>query len=164
MKKITFLRHGKSSWEYPVSDRDRTLIERGIRDAGLVAGHYGGWAESAGAIISSPAIRALHTAVIAARSWGWDPSEIRIREEMYDFSGEQVLEVIRGLDQGLEHVILVGHNEAFTQLVNRLGDRFLDNLPTAGLAEIAFESDNWRLLSGGHTRLIVRPSELKTHD
>ncbi len=164
MKKITFIRHGKSSWEHPVSDRDRTLKDRGIRDVALIAGHYGERAESAGEIISSPAIRALHTAEIAARTWGRNPTDIRVLEEMYDFSGEQVLGVIRGLDRGLKHAILFGHNEAFTYLVNHLGDRFLDNLPTAGLAEIVFESENWEPLGQGRTQLILRPSELKSHD
>ena len=32
MKKITFLRHAKSSWEYNVPDRDRPLMEKGIND------------------------------------------------------------------------------------------------------------------------------------
>ena len=38
MKKLILVRHGKSSWEYSVSDRDRPLSERGINDALLVSG------------------------------------------------------------------------------------------------------------------------------
>ena len=40
MKTVIFVRHGKSSWEYRVSDQDRPLQERGINDAHLVSAEF----------------------------------------------------------------------------------------------------------------------------
>ena len=40
MKTVILVRHGKSSWEYNVSDRDRPLMERGIKDVNKVAKEF----------------------------------------------------------------------------------------------------------------------------
>lgn len=40
MKEIIFVRHGKSSWEFDVIDRDRPLAARGVKDAKLVAEQF----------------------------------------------------------------------------------------------------------------------------
>ena len=40
MKELILIRHGKSSWDYPVSDKDRPLQERGINDAHLVSNTF----------------------------------------------------------------------------------------------------------------------------
>ena len=39
MKKLTLIRHGKSTWEYQVRDHDRVLKERGIQDAHLIGSY-----------------------------------------------------------------------------------------------------------------------------
>ena len=65
MKKLTLIRHGKSSWNYDVSDRDRPLLERGINDAYLVASALK--EPVVDAVFSSPANRALHTCNIFLR-------------------------------------------------------------------------------------------------
>ena len=40
MKNLILIRHAKSCWNTPVNDRDRTLANRGIRDAHLVSAHF----------------------------------------------------------------------------------------------------------------------------
>ena len=37
MKKLILVRHGKSSWDFPVKDIDRDLIEKGIQNSILVS-------------------------------------------------------------------------------------------------------------------------------
>ena len=132
MKEIILVRHGKSSWQYAVSDRDRPLQERGIKDALLVAGALSGLPRP-DAVFSSPANRALHTCTILMR-------ELRIP---------------------LERVMLFGHNHAFTALANAWGNRGIDNVPTTGVVHLRFDVARWADLSRGQTRAAVFPKNLK---
>ena len=160
MKEIILVRHGKSSWEYGVSDRDRPLQERGIRDAILVAGAYGGQPVP-DAVFSSPANRALHTCTIFMRELRVPLELVRLSEALYDFSGGSVEAFVKGLDDTLGRVMLFGHNHAFTALANAWGDRYIDNVPTSGLVHLRFDTGRWADLSRGHTQGVVFPKNLK---
>jgi len=64
MKNLLLMRHGKSSWELNVSDEDRALLQRGISDTKLVAQELALKAFHIDYVFSSPANRALHTAIL----------------------------------------------------------------------------------------------------
>ncbi|MCK0156936.1 histidine phosphatase family protein [Cellulophaga sp. F20128] len=159
MKKLTFIRHGKSSWEYNVSDRDRPLLERGINDAYLVASAIE--TQSFDAVFSSPANRALHTCAIFSRVFNIPSNQVRVYDELYDFSGEEVLKFIHSLDNNLQNVIIFGHNHAFTALVNRLGNVAIENVPTAGLVALKFDELEWSSVKKGVTEKTIFPKNLK---
>jgi len=80
MKNLILVRHGKSSWEYSVSDKDRPLLERGISDAKLVANKFHENSFEIDAIFSSPANRALHTAMIFCRQMYLPFEKFRVSE------------------------------------------------------------------------------------
>lgn len=161
MKTILLVRHAKSSWEYHVSDRDRPLIERGIEDADKVAREFRKLSVNIDAAFSSPANRALHTAMIFLRSLKFPFSKFEISNSLYDFGGEEVRSFIRSLDNDLETVLLFGHNEAFTHLVNSLGNQYVGNVPTSGLVELKFDIKDWGSLEKGTTGRILFPKDLK---
>ena len=69
MKTVLFVRHGKSSWDYEVNDRDRPLKERGVNDAYAVSSEFKKMEIAVDFVYSSPANRALHTAVIFSRNF-----------------------------------------------------------------------------------------------
>lgn len=160
-KTLTFIRHGKSSWEYAVSDRNRPLKERGISDAILIGRQLNGLGGQIDAVYSSPANRALHTAMIILGELSYDLEKFKVTNQLYDFSGEYVLQCIKSLDARLGHVLLFGHNYAFTSLVNTLGDTYITNLPTAGLVQIQFQIDNWSSIHKGTTVKTIFPKQLK---
>tara|TARA_R110002049_G_scaffold249754_1_gene424101 strand:+ start:8034 stop:8519 length:486 start_codon:yes stop_codon:yes gene_type:complete len=159
MKKLTLIRHGKSSWEYNVSDRDRPLLERGIKDAYLVASAIE--EHTLDAVFSSPANRALHTCSIFLRVFNIPSNQVRVYDELYDFSGEQVLKFIHSLDNKLQNVVIFGHNHAFTSLVNMLGSVTINNVPTAGLVKLKFDVLEWSSVTKGVTEKIMFPKNLK---
>ena len=161
MKRLIFVRHGKSSWEYDVGDRDRPLKERGINDAYLVAEHYREYYDNGCTMISSPANRALHTAVIFGRVLDYPVESLRILSSCYDFSGESVLETIRTQDADDKTLFVFGHNYALTSLVNALGDQYVENVPTAGLVELQFKAAHWKDISRGKTIHQIFPKHLK---
>lgn len=159
VKEIILMRHGKSSWDYPVDDRDRPLIPRGIQDAKRVAKALAD-TPIPDAVFSSPANRALHTCCIALKTLGYPMELLRISEKLYDFDGSQVVSFVNQLDDNLDRVMLFGHNNAFTILANQWGDRVLDHLPTAGAVRIQFEIMRWQELRKGKIMQIVFPKKM----
>jgi phosphohistidine phosphatase len=161
MKTLILVRHGKSSWEYEVSDKDRPLKERGINDAHLVGRHFSAQAVGIDAAFSSPACRALHTAMIVLREFDYELSNFRVTENLYDFSGSGVADFVHDLDDRWAKVIIFGHNYAFTNIANQWGNRAIDNVPTSGLVELTFNSDRWSDLQKGSTKQVLFPKQLR---
>lgn len=144
MKKLTLVRHAKSSWkDAGLADRDRPLNKRGRQDAPRMGKRLAQRAASPDQIISSPAVRALTTAKIMAEEIGYPPDEIIVDERLYGADIPEWLAVIRGLDDALEHVLLVGHNPGLTDLVNDLSPDGVDNVPTCGVVEMTFDVETW---------------------
>lgn len=161
MKTVILVRHAKSSWEYSVSDRDRPLMESGIGDAGKVANEFRGKAVKIDAAYSSPANRALHTAMIFLRTLNYPFSKFELSDALYDFSGDEVRSFIKSLDNDKKTVIIFGHNEAFTHLANSWGNLHIGNVPTSGLVELKFDVEDWRSVEKGTTGRILFPKDLK---
>lgn len=160
MKEIILVRHGKSSWDYGVSDRDRPLQERGIKDALLMARALGTLPKP-DAVFSSPANRALHTCTILMRELRLPLELLRLSESLYDFSGGSVFSFVKGLDDSLGRIMLFGHNHAFTHLANAWGDRHIDNVPTTGCVHVRLEADSWSQVHRGQTLEAIFPKHLK---
>lgn len=161
MKKLILVRHGKSSWEYSVSDRDRPLSERGINDAQLVSGKVLAQNIQIDAIFSSPANRALHTATIFLRQLDFPFENFSLVNDLYDFSGDEVLEFVQNLNNQLNSVMVFGHNHAFTHIANSLGNTYIDNVPTSGLVELEFDSQDWSKIAKGTTAQTIFPKNLR---
>jgi len=161
MRKIIFVRHAKSSWEYDVSDQDRPLKERGIRDAHLVSNALKLANTGIDYVFSSPANRALHTCIIFLKNLSLSLNKLLISKELYDFSGESVLRFLKEVDNKHSTILLFGHNYALTTLVNTLGDRYIENVPTSGLIKIEFSIENWATISKGKTTEVIFPKELR---
>jgi len=81
--------------------------------------------------------------------------------ELYDFSGESVLKFLKGLDDEFTTVLLFGHNYAFTSLVNMMGDDYIENLPTSGMAILRFNETKWCKINEGKTLGITVPKALR---
>ena len=88
-------------------------------------------------------MRAKTTAIILASAIGYPTSDISINARLYGAEPEDVLSIIGNLDDTIDCAMLVGHNPTFTALVNALGHCDLDNMPTCGVAVLAFPTDAW---------------------
>ena len=161
MKTLILVRHGKSSWEYNVSDRDRPLLPRGINDGLLVSEKWILENAKVDFIYSSPANRALHTATIFLRNMNFSLEQFQLSNMLYDFSGDSVLQFIKELDNDLETVMIFGHNHAFTHIANSLGNSYIDNVPTTGLVQLQFGITRWDDTDKGTTVKTIFPKQLK---
>ena len=155
------VRHAKSSWEFDVIDHERPLKGRGNRDAVLVSQHVANEIQRPEKMISSDANRALSTAKYFKEAWNIGDSDFETNHDLYDFGGRNVMEIIKGLDNDVNCVMIVGHNHAFTSIANMLGTTYIDNLPTCGFVMIEFNKDNWKDISKGKTLKTVFPRDLK---
>ena len=145
------MRHGKSSWELNVSDKDRPLNQRGIDDAHKMGAFLQDQQCAVDAVFSSPAIRAAHTALIVSLEMNLPMHMVSFSESLYDFSGEDVLEFVRCLDDAIDTVMTFGHNNACTSLAHSLSDFTGDNIPTAGAVLFRFDVSLWSEITKANT-------------
>ncbi len=97
-------------------------------------------------IVSSPAVRALTTARIIAKTLGYPPKDIMVKDRLYGAGVDELLDVIRNADESVATLMLFGHNPGLTELANHLGPRPIPNLPTCGVLHLRFEVDTWSVV------------------
>jgi len=161
MKTLYMARHAKSSWKYDLPDHQRPLKKRGHNDATIVSEKARVEHKPPQKIISSDANRAQTTAMYFKNAFGIDDDHFELNHDLYDFSGQSVMEIIKNLDDSLDRVMIVGHNHAFTSIVNMLGNEYIDNLPTSGFVMIKFPVDSWKDITTGKTKAMIFPRHLK---
>ena len=149
MSKILYLvRHAKSSWkDASLADRDRPLSERGLNSAPDMGRRLAEQGHKPDLVISSPALRAFSTAKKIAKEADYDSSKIITHESLYFSGTRSMVDMLEGLDDGFDKVMIVGHNPAMTSLLNILCDSSVDNMPTCAVAVISFDTDSWSELS-----------------
>ena len=161
MKELLFLRHAKSSWEWSVDDRNRPLQPKGIKAISAVAQHWKKDFQAFEAIISSPANRALHTATILAHEIDFSLSQVTIKEALYSFNSEDILRLLKQLDNHFSKVILVGHNPAFTYAASYLSVKPTPELKTADWISLTFAQSQWAEVGNGQPTYGSKKEALK---
>jgi len=163
MKTLLVLRHAKSSWNDPeLDDHERPLNDRGRRDGprmGELVREYGLIPD---VVISSDAVRAQLTAEAVAEAARY-AGEILLDPRLYLASPADIVSLLRTVRENAATVMIIGHNPGFEELVEQLtGER--QDLPTAALAHIVLEIDQWCDLTPSTRGTLVnhwRPKELR---
>lgn len=160
MKTLYVLRHAKSDWgDASLADFERPLNERG-RKAAPKMGEFmreNGFVPDL--IVSSPAARARQTAELVKEAGKFD-AEIRFEPGIYEAGLGDLIEIVSGIENSCEKLLIVGHNPGFEHLVGSLtGDYQV--MPTATLAEIEMEIENWsEITRGGKLKNLFKPKEI----
>lgn len=148
------MRHAKSSWAIAGQpDFERTLNDRGLRDAPEMGKRIAAQKFHPQLLITSPAKRTLKTSKEVAKQLGYKEDLIEQESVIYEAHTDEILYLIRNLDDELKRVMMIGHNPTFTGMVGILTNSFIENLPTAGVALIAFPIDTWRQVAPGIGKL-----------
>ena len=167
MKQLFLLRHAKSSWDdSELIDHDRPLAPRGRRAVRLITEHLGREGVTPSLVLCSSARRARETLEGIAPALG-EAIPVQIERELYAASDGRLLERLRAVDDGVESVMLIGHNPGVEQLALSLagGGQNLAVLsrkyPTGALATLEF-SGRWGDLRPGSAELtdFVTPKQL----
>ena len=144
MKTLVFMRHAKSDGVHQdLTDRERPLTIRRRQEVLMMAREISRRAIRPDCIVSSPAVRALATAQIAAGEMGFPDDAIRVEPTLYEASIHHYLEVITTLPDEARAVLLVGHNPTLTELVNILAPASVSEMPAGGVAAIGAHVERW---------------------
>jgi phosphohistidine phosphatase len=161
MKTLYLVRHAKSSWEFDLADHERPLNERGLLDAPLVGQNIKDKIKVPDKIISSDAVRAKTTALLFLEALEIDQPVLVLDPKLYDFNGRQVEKIIRGTSDEINCLMIFGHNNAMTSLVNKWGDLEIENVSTAAFTEIVFKQKKWAEIKNGSTQKYITPKQFK---
>ena len=170
MKTLTLLRHAKSGWDDPVSrDFDRPLNPKGRRAAALIGRHLRSLNLAFDHVVASPAVRVGETIDEVVSGYGRTVAPVLDRR-IYLASSATLLDVVRELPAEAERVLMVGHNPGLEDLVlmlvpaddGALRDVAEEKYPTATIAEMKLDIDDWDAVAPGGARLtrFVRPRDL----
>ncbi|HVE57279.1 MAG TPA: histidine phosphatase family protein [Pyrinomonadaceae bacterium] len=160
MKTLFVLRHAKSSWENPDwSDFERPLNSHGLDSARFIGGLIYERGLQPQIIVSSPAKRAKQTAVLV-KEIAEVSKPVKFDERIYEASPLALFNLIREFDEKWESALIVGHNPGFENLVRMLTGETV-SMPTAALARINLEIENWHDLETNSNELefLIRPKE-----
>lgn len=148
VRTLFIVRHAKSSWELEeISDIDRPLKLKGIRDAYDMARRVKINHEIPDLIISSPANRALHTAIIFTGVLEVKHSHLKVDERLYGSGIGVIRKVLSEQDSSLKSIMIFGHNPDFSELATVLsGNEFIE-MPTCGVFRISFKTGDWKSIS-----------------
>lgn len=155
MKTLYLIRHAKSSWKEPgLSDWQRPLNKRGKRDAPFMGKHLTEKGVKPDIIISSFANRALTTAKIIAGETDYSEDDIEVRKDVYMADETSLLEIVRQIDNRHNTAFLFGHNPDFTFLANQFSKEMISNVPTCGIVQIEFETEQWAAINTQNGRVV----------
>ncbi len=147
MKTLYLVRHAKSDWDNAsLQDIDRPLNTRGYKDAHAMSELLKKQAIHPELIISSPAVRALTTALIFCRNFKMDAGNILIVPDLYHTNAGVYREVISKVDDQFQSIMLFAHNPVISGFATSLHPSFAEEMPTCAIAGIRFKSRNWNKL------------------
>ena len=154
MRTLYLIRHAKSSWDsVGLKDYQRPLNDRGMRDAPAMARFLVGKGVKPDLIVTSPAKRALTTALFFAEAFGIPEKDLLRNPDIYEAMPHTILSIVSALPDEARVVLLFGHNPTFTEIANRFSDDFIDNVATCGIVQIASEAPNWQAFYEGNARV-----------
>jgi phosphohistidine phosphatase len=145
MKTLYLIRHAKSSWaEVGMKDFDRSLEERGLKDAPKMAKLLRGMSVQPDYMVSSPAKRAFTTAQYFALGLDFPIDKIEKEMAIYEAEESALLHIIREFPDDKKNILMFGHNPGFTYFANGFAIKHIENVPTCGIVVIEFTGSKWK--------------------
>ncbi len=147
MKRLTLLRHAKSSWGDPGQrDFDRPLNARG-RDAAPVMGAFMAKNDLVPDLVfCSTAARTRETLALLLPRLRAEPM-VEFRDDFYLADPSVMMSAVRQADARAKHILIIAHNPGLEMLAMRLCDpersdigalaRIAEKYPTAAIASFA---------------------------
>jgi phosphohistidine phosphatase len=131
---LILLSHAKTDWSGEEADIDRPLAKRGLRQAPETGAWLADHVDRIDLAVVSTARRARATWDRVAAELG-EPPPARLDDDAYAASADELLAIVRGLDERVGTVVLVGHNPGLEDLAEALVGDYV-HLPTSALAVI----------------------------
>jgi phosphohistidine phosphatase len=155
MKKLIFVRHGRAEDPSPeFSDFERSLTPKGKSISKLMARKLAEVENKPGILITSPAFRALETAIIFGSELGIKPERIILDSNLYyKMSYHYLISLLSKTEKDIDIVMLFGHNPSFSEIPDYLSSDGCDFMPKSGIAGISFNIKTWSDIKHGSGKL-----------
>ena len=163
MLTLSLFRHAKSNWDDSgLKDFDRPLARRGEAAAPRMGTFMAAEGLAPERILCSPAVRTRQTLDLVLPHLASSPTVV-YEEGLYLAAGSQLLARLRKVDGQVHHVMIVGHDPGMHGLALELAgsgepeqmQALAAKFPTAGLAVLVFEADDWSQIAPGAGRLAL---------
>lgn len=165
MKRIYLVRHATAQDKGEgLPDLERSLTKKGEKEAKAIARHLTRAFAVPDLLISSFANRAIETAHLTAKAFGYPPQKILLRDTFYGTSAIDALagEIVKQPDK-YRSLMLFGHDPALSRLAAHLVKGFRQEIPKGGVVAADFPAERWADLQGGSGKLLefTSPARLK---
>jgi phosphohistidine phosphatase len=164
MKKLIFIRHGKAEDESPeISDFERSLTLKGKDISRRIANKLAVKEKSLGTLVTSPAFRALETALIFMGEYNINPEYLKLNSSIYSaMSLKKLPSILSGIDEANDTVTLFGHNPSFSQIADHLSEEGCDSIPKSGVICISFDILTWSEIkpNSGRIEYFLKPDNI----
>ncbi len=170
MRHLLLLRHAKTEPGGPgLSDRERSLTERGRRDAALMGTALVGEGMVPDLILCSPARRTQETLAALLASFATAPQTVTV-DALYGSGAGDYVGTIAAFGGTAKRLLVIGHNPTIHATALALAGsgkkavlaRLAEKFPTAALAVIAFRGNAWAdtVAGSGELLFVRRPRDL----
>jgi phosphohistidine phosphatase len=155
-RQLLLVRHAKSSWDdTSLADRDRPLAPRGIKALAGMRDHLQRSGHRPEIVLCSPSRRTIDT-LDSIRAAIPEHARVVLADELYGATANSLLALLRGVDDGIDCAMVVGHNPTVQDLALLLvgeGDadirgQLATKLPTGAVVTMSFDGD-WADLHDG---------------
>lgn len=154
MRTLFLVRHAKSSWGNPgLRDFNRPLNERGLHEAPQMAKLLVKQGIRPDLLVSSPAKRALTTALFFAEAFGIPDEAVQREPDIYEADVRDILRIVSSLPAEAQTVLLFGHNNTLTDVANLFTEDFIENVPTCGVVRIESSASSWKEFYEGNSEV-----------
>lgn len=163
MKKLIIVRHSRAEDQTDgITDFERSLNIRGKSVARQMAKKLKEKEKNPGILITSPAFRALETAIIFAGEFNIESDQVILNSKMYSRMSSKVLDEI--FSQTADHtdtITIFGHNPSFSDIANAMSREGCDYMPKCGIAVIHFNVKKWSevIRSKGKLEFFLKPEK-----
>jgi len=170
MKRLSVLRHAKSSWGDPsLEDFNRPLNERGWKAARRMGRELAERKMHFDLVLASTAARVRETIDGVQKTYDF-AAPIKFEPGIYEASESTLLSLVRELPDYVEALLLVGHNPGLERLLAELTHddehglrrRIAGKYPTAALAIVELPAQHWASVKPGSGEILelILPKEL----
>ena len=114
-------------------------------------------------LITSPAVRAVQTAVLLSQGLAMPPDSIAIKNVLYPGTSEQYLDCIKELSKEQQSVMIVGHHPAMTDTINTLLKEELQRVATSSVHAIQWDkAKSWEKCLSSPSQLVfaIKPKNI----
>jgi len=170
VKRLTVLRHAKSSWgDTKLDDFDRPLNDRGRQAARRMGREIKRRTMRFDLVLASTAARVRETLDCVQEKYDFD-APIRFEPLIYMAAADTLLSIVRDIPDEVSSAMLVGHNPGLEQLLLELTRDDKEGLragvrekyPTGALAAVELPAKKWADVeeNSGEVKNLILPREL----